>query len=240
MLFESIKEIIGRQEQVACGSGMKRMSDAELVDSARVYLAVYDVVTTCAANELLCDRAMLKAKIKALYDECAARCKRAGAPLEQRAALVEVLYALCLPNLTVNDATSGCCCDEVADSLVAEWLERGGDNGVQIGVLKAITELCYGMLPEDAQEDEYIKYLHSVLKVWKAEQSESGEWPGISKDQALERINILDRNSFMMLDPTYDPVMERARMYYGKQAKSEIEGLCSEAMAILQEETINI
>ena len=240
MLFERIKEIIGRQEQVACCGGIKGMSDEEIVASAQVYLAVYDVVTTCAADELLCDRAILKAKIRALYDECAARCSRAGASLEQRAALVEALYALCSPNLTINDAANGCCCDEVADSLVAEWLERGGDKGIQIGVLKAITELCYGMVSEDALGDEYMNYLQSVLKEWEAEQSERGEWPGVAKDQAFERINILDRNSFMMSDPTYDPVLERAQAFYGKQAKSEIEELCNEAMAILQEETINI
>ena len=249
MPFGRIKEILRQKSRMLSDTmALQKISDNELIDIGRCYVAVYDLVTTCGADELIAGREILKSEISAMFEECADRCAKPGATMSRKAGLIELLYALSGPNLQIADPVKSSMCDRIADELICEWLEymqgNKSDNAIEIGVLKAITELCYGMMPygrEEDDEDIYMQYLHSVIESWVQQQDIDGGWYDIDENTAIARIEIMSRNSYMLMDSSYDSALFKAIIYYGREErKSEFEILCEEAAEILQEEIINI
>ena len=94
---------------------------------------------------------------------------------------------------------------------------------------------------EEDDEDIYMQYLHSVIESWVQQQDIDGGWYDIDENTAIARIEIMSRNSYMLMDSSYDSALFKAIIYYGREErKSEFEILCEEAAEILQEEIINI
>lgn len=85
------------------------------------------------------------------------------------------------------------------------------------GLLRAVLcrcLTCYFYQMPSAQEDEWYAYLMSTADDWASSLSPSGHWEGLPLDEALERIEVLNRISYMLLDHTRDAAVRLAYAGY--------------------------
>jgi hypothetical protein len=106
------------------------------------------------------------------------------------------------------------------EQLFADYKQQSMNNGEQrytdntlsqAAYCRCITDYYY---PEAAVGDTAFDRYQTILNEWVSSLSETGNWEGISDDTALARIEVLNRNSYMFLNRTFDGQIAEAYRYY--------------------------
>jgi hypothetical protein len=80
--------------------------------------------------------------------------------------------------------------------------------------LRIISELFCHVSKEDRERDESFIYFKQKIASWVQSQHTNGHWEGLPDHEALERIEIMCRNSNIFLDSTHDDRIRQALVYY--------------------------
>ena len=121
------------------------------------------------------------------------------------------------------------------------------DGQIRIALCRCLT--CYFYQPCPDREDPWFAYLTATADAWAAAFSPVRGWEGLRLTEALERIEVMNRISYMLLDHSRDAVIRRAYGHYARRVDSlgrmpaavrkHWQTLCAEGNAIpLDKETV--
>lgn len=143
-----------------------------------------------------------------------------GLPLADKCLLLSELYTLMgetdyLVNPRKQEAWDTMT-DEVLDAFFS--LPAPASPVTVAAACRCLLDLFYFGAPDD--DDAWWQYLKSTLSAWASACSETDGWgSSVSLSEALERVELLNRYSYMYLDRTFDDVLRRAyRFYTGRAA----------------------
>lgn len=121
--------------------------------------------------------------------------------LTSRAALVSALFALVCGTSFVADRNRLDDCCGATLRLMEDYMAAGKPRGlVQTGICRCISDMFYPEITDDA----CFSFFRCSVGEWAEALSAKGCWEDVGFDVALERIEVMNRNSYMFLDKTYD------------------------------------
>ena len=189
------------------------LSDSAVASLVKIYVALHNLVVTCSLDDTYGNRRIYGEALDRLQRLCLLRCSETR-PFAWRSRMISemhyMLYAAC--GCTDSDKLGICC--ECGEEIIAEWLWREpdkpdrNDRTLEYGILCNIADLCYSV-PEEDRNEEAFRYFTGRIAEWMAELNGHDEWTDVPEDEALQRIDILFRNSYMLLDGTHDRQIER-------------------------------
>lgn len=188
-------------------------STERLLSFCRVYTALSAfVATTCPEGECG-SRGEYAGRAAELLRVI--RCKIAATDeLVSRTALVSAMYALSCETSLVTDRDEMDACCGATLRLIHEYAAAGKPCGlVQTGICRCISDMFYPEIPDDA----CFAFFRGCVREWADTLSARGCWENAGFDVALERIGVMNRNSYMFLDKTYDGHIRRASDYYRRR-----------------------
>ena len=86
------------------------------------------------------------------------------------------------------------------------------DGQIRIALCRCLT--CYFYQPCPDREDPWFAYLTATADAWAAAFSPVRGWEGLCLTEALERIEVMNRISYMQLDHSRDTALRRAYEHY--------------------------
>ena len=95
---------------------------------------------------------------------------------------------------------------QLAESVVDRCPAPTGCSGLlQTSLCRCLTDYFYGSPSPEA--DEWYRHLQSVADTWQSSFLPSVGWGGASPEETLERVEVLNRLSYMFLDASRDSVV---------------------------------
>ena len=95
------------------------------------------------------------------------------------------------------------------------FVPAASDGRVCTALCRCLT--CYFYQSPSARDDEWFAYLTATADAWAAAFSPVRGWEGLPLDEALERIEVMNRISYMLLDRSRDALLRRAYDYYARR-----------------------
>ena len=92
------------------------------------------------------------------------------------------------------------------------------DGQIRIALCRCLT--CYFYQPCPDREDPWFAYLTATADAWAAAFSPVRGWEGLRLAEALERIEVMNRISYMLLDHSRDAVIRRAYNHYARRMEA--------------------
>lgn len=190
-----------------------RLSDSvsRLTSYARICTAQY----ACAGS------AALSQKSDALFRVMLRKAASEELPLSERFFLLSSAYDLLHGTTFLADRKKEKQWEDLAETLIGAGIldVKSGENSSFISLCRCLTDYFY--FDSSPEDDDWFCFLKScVTNFGKAFDLSSG-WPGLSLEEALGRIEVMNRYSYMFLDHTYDETISRAFRYYSLRAFSE-------------------
>lgn len=187
------------------------MTTDALLAVARIYGTLCNLVSFHDLDAVYGDRRFYRRKLDALFpvlhsrlgeEENAVRCGR----------MIRAMFDLVCGTFGAIDFRKKNLCCAAADSLVGDYLKtNGGNPSEQVSVCDCIISLLY---PGPDTDDSYSEYLRDAISEWISDQRSDGGWAGVTAETALARIEVLNRNSSMLLDKRYDDAVRRGFDHY--------------------------
>lgn len=213
------------------------LSVSALNSLSRAYVAIHNLVTVKSLDCVFGDQMIYLALLKRLYTLCQ-RKKSSEKDFSLRCRLVNTMQYLANepfgPYLPWRDQ-----CYEMTESFLSQELDIHPDCTLP----EWLWCIAYWLYPisKDNADSEVFRYLKNCLHSWIQVLSGKDEWPGLPVLDALQRINLLNANSYMFLDNTYDPIIrllyEHYRPLVSVAPTTRINGL--HTMGLLYEQAIN-
>lgn len=181
------------------------LSDSAVSSLMKIYAALHNLVVTCSLDDTYGDRKTYGAAIDRLYHICRRRCSKRYS-FERRSRMTSVLYDSLYGTCRDpgSDKVESCC--KYGTDLISTWFAAA--QGLEYDVLRNIAYRYYPV-PEEDRNDKAFRYFTGRIAAWTAELDGHDEWTDVPEDEALQRVDILCRNSYMFLDGTHDRQIER-------------------------------
>ena len=186
------------------------LSDNAVASLMKIYVALHNLVVTCSTDDIYGDRKTYGAAIDRLYRICRHRCtKRYSFARRSRmtSVLHDSLYGTCR-ELGPDKLES---CYKYGADIISTWFGRYATTAArkwEYDVLRNIADIYYPV-PEKSRKGRTFRYFTGRIAEWTAAIDGNGEWTDVPEDEALQRVDILCRNSYMFLDGTHDRQVER-------------------------------
>lgn len=186
-------------------------SNGRLLSWARIYISLYNLVAFNSLDAVYGDRKIYRRKIDTLFRMLQNRCgSERDAVL--RARMIQAMFSLVCGIVAPVDSKRRNACCEAVTALVRDRVHTGGGSLLeQVCLCKCLTDLLY---PGPVQDDLCYPHLQRQIAEWISGLTADGGWQGVSVDVALERIGVLNRNSYMFLDKRYDGTIRNLFDYY--------------------------
>ena len=201
-----------------------KLSDDAVIALSRSYISMQNLVVANGLDSEYGNRKEFEKALDILYGICCKRC-RSSQPFDRRSRMIPVLYSIVYMRMQGVELCKSDECEELMAGLINEWIERPeahGEHPSVYGVLRCISDLFYYVAAEDRNSNEVFLGFKQRIRDWVARMDDAGQWSGISAWEALCRLEIMSRDSYMFLDTSHDAVIERSRTGY---CKSVLEGL---------------
>ena len=104
--------------------------------------------------------------------------------------------------------------EEAAGACFAET--EAGDNLLRIRLCRCLADYFY--FDPSPEEDDWFLFLRGTVRHWAATYSPATGWEGLPLSDALERVEVINRYSYMFLDPSADRVTAAAYDFYSRAA----------------------
>lgn len=186
------------------------LSDNAVASLVKIYAALHNLVVSCNLDDTYGDRRIYGAAIDRLYRICRRRCtKRYSFARRSRmtSVLHDSLYGTCR-GLGSDQLESYC---KYGYDIISTWFGRYATTAArksEYDVLRNIADWYYPV-PEKSRKGKTFRYFTERIAAWTAGLDGHCEWTDVPEDEALQRIDILCRNSYMFLDETHDRQIER-------------------------------
>lgn len=181
-----------------------------LLSLCRVYTSLYDLVATNDLEKEFGRRTEYAERADELLHVLLLKITSTDEPA-LRSALISATYAL-ICGTTFAAGTKLDDCREQTVRLFYDYADADEPHGlVRTGICRCISDM---LCPEIPEGDACFRFFRTSVRKWAGALSAVGCWAGIPFDVALERIEVMNRNSYMFLDRTYDGAVKRAFEYY--------------------------
>lgn len=206
---QSLKELLTRLMPVvpSPANGVIR-----LLAYARLYAAVSRLQAVGAAGRVWPDRRAHDRMAASLVRLLQERLSRSGLPLVDKARLAAAYHDLRSEAFPFRSSGS----DEVFPEAVSSLMDRYS-SAAEDGVLAEATVCrclaCY-FYPDLWDDDEWACLLSDAVRRWASRLQSDGTWPGLADVEALERIEVMNRYSYLFLDGRFDAAVRRACVHY--------------------------
>lgn len=188
------------------------VSEVRLSALGRIYLSLCTLVVVNGLDEELGERSRYGRLLGALSDT-GWRSYRRLEDFEARGRLLHSLFSLTFEPFALAEAPRAAACVRAADALVGEYLastRNAGDAAEPAGwaeVMRCAADLAFpGMCGREAYRGWYRERLAS----WAGSLGADGSWPGLSRSDALRRIGLMNRDSYMFPEGGYEAEARRA------------------------------
>lgn len=189
-------------------------SDDELLSLARVYASLYRLAAIQGDAELVGGRAEYARRAEELFPLLLRRAGE-GADFVRRARFVSALFFLSSETSFSYDSDKAEACREAALALLDDYVrEERPDDLARAGVCRCIADLCY---PEGCGCEEWLAQLADRVALWASALDDGGRWADADLLLALERVEVMNRYSYMFLDDGFDGAIRRAWEYCAAQ-----------------------
>lgn len=187
------------------------MTNDALLAVARIYLSLCNLVSLHDLDAVFGDRRFYRRKLDALFSVLLNR-QGEDESVERRGRMIGTMFDLvCDPVGAIDFRKKNLCC-AAADLFVGDYLKTmGWTPSEQASVCDCIISLLY---PDPDSEDSYTIYLRNSISAWISEQQTDGSWTNLSSEAVLARIEVLNRNSYMLLDKRHNDAIRRGFDYY--------------------------
>lgn len=181
-------------------SDITRLSDRALCAYTRIAASVCEAVRTVGSERMFGAGDACRTMVRSLRRELSLRYARRRC-MARRAALLSGMYAL-RDAAVLSDDRSEALLDRRAERLIADCMAHPAaqaDPETLYPILHLVAACACGPTADDPQ----IEFLHGHLSRWAATLDGSGRWPDVSDAEALGRIALLDRCTYLLLDDRY-------------------------------------
>lgn len=198
---------------------LSETTNLRLLSLARAYSALCTLATFDAPAGEYGTRETWLRKTNTLFGVLRDRCRRESC-IAMRCRMVHAMYTLVCGVMWGDVSKKKAVCFALADQLVRDYTGGGEKHvvspcepelSVQTGVCNCLIDLLY---PCPDADDEYLLLLKRQIAGWAARMNRDGSWADVSADIALERITVMSRNSYLLLDKTDDTAIGRSFEYY--------------------------
>lgn len=182
---------------------------------SRIYVSLYNLVAVKSLDNTLGSRLTHYERLRHLYQVCLKRYRKEK-NFTRRCRLVNIMQYLANEPFGFNlpwrnqsfDLTGKFIEEEMPlhhEHMRPEWLWC----------------VAYWFYPmnSDCTEDSNFLCFKKQLASWVTQLNGKDRWPWLSILDGLRRINILNANSYLFLDETYDPIIRKLYAYHRKQTK---------------------
>ena len=196
-------------------------STQKLLSLSRIYLSVSELVQTGYPAWDGVSAGLCSELGNGLFKVMLQKAGKKG-PVAERLLLVSSMYDLMNGTELYPDSTKRGQWDRIAAKAIDDYFQdRSGDHGTD----DADTAVCLCLLDwfyfsEDAEDDPWMKHLKTTIGSWNRSFTAEG-WKDTDIETALDRIEIMNRNSYMLLDPTYDSTIREAFRHYVRMATAK-------------------
>ena len=198
----------------------ERLSDEALAALSRCYVSMQNLVVADSLEAEYGSRREYERVLDALGEICRRRCA-SGQPFARRSRMLPVLSMIDDMQMRVVDMRRQDECRRMMFSAVDEWVHNDCRAEDEYGVLRCIATLfCYADEADRESDSDFVRF-RSSIDSWAAELNGGCRWAGLPLRDALNRLEIMGRNSNMFLDSRYDAQIIEARTSYGR---SVLEG----------------
>lgn len=194
-----------------------KLPDNRLFYLSKIYLSIHELNSYTRQDDTAEKHFVILRHINRLFDECASRCWDCD-DSARLGCFVPLLYSLAEPSLVPIKKESVYTCNMLAGHLVDLWMKRESVSWKEdLGAMWAVIELT-SMLdkPERECDPAFLRYWNKLV-AWYESFSEDYAWKDISDTEALGRIEIMNRNSDILLDKTFDAYISQAYRYYKRK-----------------------
>lgn len=193
------------------------LSDDAVVALSNIYSSMLNLVAVNALDEEYGDRKIYESKLDTLYTICRKRCA-VNQSLARRSRMLTALCGVVYSRVCGLPNRKSTVCRNYMYDAITEWQSmliataRSREmRAVEYGILRCITDYFY--YAED-EEHEFFDYFKRRIAEWAESLDGDGLWQDVSDFEALCRIEIMSRNSYMFSDDTYDRHIDKARAKY--------------------------
>lgn len=206
---QTLKELLARLLSVAPSPAD---SVLRLLAYARLYAAVSRLQAAGAAGRVCPDRRAHDLRAASLVRVLQERLSRSGLPLVDKARLAAAYHDLRSEAFPFRSSGS----DEVFPEAVSSLMDRYS-SAAEDGVLAEATVCrclaCY-FYPDLWDDDEWACLLSGAVRRWASRLRPDGTWTGLTDVEALERVEVMNRYSYLFLDDRFDDAVRRACGHY--------------------------
>lgn len=139
--------------------------------------------------------------------------------LADRFLLTDTLYFLTTETGTCYDASRMNRCHDLLIGLMEgneSFLMAPDACRIEPALARCLEAYFYPQLDVD---DEWVGLLHAIFARWCASLSPDKGWTGVPDDLAWQRMETLNRYSYLFLDDTYDAVVRQAYAVYARRVQ---------------------
>lgn len=193
----------------------------KLQSLARVYIALYRLQAVNPTRKESGTQREFTRKVNLLFQLLFEKASHIR-DFAGRSRLLSTLFSLIYGTACASDVEKDNRCRTAVVSLMREYEEAWQTSATDrmnekaiIGICRCLTDFYYPS-SEEEEEDEWFLLLKHTLAQWSETLSADGSWKDVSDPLALERIEIMNRNSYLLLDSDYDEPIRRAYRYYSR------------------------
>ena len=95
------------------------------------------------------------------------------------------------------------------------FVPAASDGQICTALCRCLT--CYFYQPSPDRDDPWFTYLTATADAWAAAFSPDRGWDGLPLAEALDRIEVMNRISYMLLDHSRDALLRRACDHYARR-----------------------
>ncbi|HJA88333.1 MAG TPA: hypothetical protein H9778_06530 [Candidatus Parabacteroides intestinavium] len=195
---------------------LKGLSVSGLESLSRANLAIYHMLISDSLDDIYGNRKKYLARIKKMYALCRSLYVRQDFITSCR--MVNLMQSLAsVPGLITSRWQDECY------NLVWRFVEERKCVREEWNIpewLWCVACSYYPLSDEESQEESFCRFREQLEK-WVAELGRDGQWTGLSVFNGLQRIQVLNGNSYMFLDNSFDDALRSAYRYYRNQVKFE-------------------
>lgn len=208
----------------------EEVSDIALFSLAHICISVHNLIVVNGLDRTYGDRKTYRSRINSLQEICCKRCGR-EMPRARRSRMAGLWFSLINePALVFTDEQKDTACREAALEVTRLYLKEGEDRPgkmptsqrkEEFEALRCMADLLFPLCEYEEEEKKISHYLKRKMARWAEHMDTEGEWPGLPLDEALERIEIMNRYSCLFSDETYLARIGRAYVHYCRLFSSD-------------------
>lgn len=176
---------------------------------SRIHISLYGMIVTDALDSIYGKREKYFTRMKELYKTCSNRYKRAD--IIGACRLADVMQSLAYAPGVLDSQWQDTCYRQMWQFV--EQKSRIVKNWDIPQWLWCVACSCYPLSDESAGEECFLRFRQQLEK-WIIDWDTDGQWQNLSVCKALQRLRVLNGNSYMFLDDAYDNIICAIYHYY--------------------------